>query len=122
MARDFRRKEAKSGGDQIGESDDRQHSASDFHLGVPRTGDKTFREKRNEEQQRQSHAAEPPRDGRPSGSRGRVLGKLEEENAGGRKHGAGKKIAAAENQRNAILGALKADKSQCGENESQQRG
>src|ERR1700723_4222945 len=116
MARDFRWQAAKSGSNQIGGTDHRQQGSGDFRFRMPRTGNKALREERDEEQQRQCHAAEPPSDGRPSGSRGRVLRKLKEENAGSREHGAGEEIAAAENQRDAILGALKTDKSQRGEN------
>ena len=122
MAGDLRRKPAKSRGDQIGETDHRQQSAGDFPFRVPRTRDEAFHEKGDKEQQRQSHAAEPPSDRRPGGSRGSVLRELEEENAGGREHGARKKIAAAKNQRDAILGALEADERQRGENERQERG
>src|SRR5580704_7759761 len=122
MARDFGRQAAKRGGDQVRERDDGQQGTADLHFRVARTRYEAFREKSDKEQQRQNHAAEPPGDRRPRRARGRILCELEKKNAGSGENGPRKQIAAAENQRNAILCALKTYEGERGKHESQQSG
>src|SRR5579863_4080173 len=122
MARDFWRKAAKRGGDQVGERDDGQQGAADLYFRVARTRDEAFRKEGDKEQQRQNHSAEPPGDGRPGRSRGRILRELKKEHTGSREYGAGEQISATEDQRDAILCTLKTYEGQRGEHESQQSG
>jgi len=72
------------------------------------TRDETFDEQRNDEQQCQDHAADPPGHWRPGESQSGVRQELKEEHTDGSEDGAGKKEAGAENEGNAILGSLEA--------------
>src|SRR6266699_7280114 len=97
MPRDFRRQTAKSGGQHIGQGDHRQQRAGNLAARMRRTREEVLDQKRHHEQERQDHAAKPPRDGRPKEPRG-VWKELKEENAGGGQDSAGKKESSAENQ------------------------
>src|SRR5882762_11505402 len=84
---------------------------------MPRTRDETFNEQRNDEQQRQDHAADPPGNRRPRKAQSGVREELKEEHAGSDDDRAGKKEAGAENQGDAILSSLKAHQSHGREDE-----
>jgi len=120
MAGDFRGQVAKSDGDEIGETDDGQKGAGDLCFRMPRTRNKAVHEQSHQKQESQNHPAEPPGDGSQSDAHGRILQELKEENAGGRQDGSGQKIATAEYQGDAVLGALETDESESGKNEGQQ--
>jgi len=79
-------------------------------------------DQRDDEEKTENDAADPPGNGRPANVDGRLLLKLEEEQAGRSENSAGEEKAGAEDQGNAVLRALKADEGYGGEDECEQAG
>ena len=120
MTRDFRRQTAQSGGDQIRHADDGEKCAGDFNTGMAGAREKVLDEKGNDEKEGEKHAADPPGDrGQQETQRG--FGReLKEKNTGSGKNGARKKETRAEDQRDAVLRALKTNESDGGKHEREQ--
>jgi len=119
VRRHLRRQTAESGREDIGQNDGGQQGTGNLPPWVARTGDEMFNQQRDNEEQRQHHAADPPCNRRPKEPDRRNRKELKEENACGSKNGAGKKKASAENQGDAILGPLKAHQSDSGKDEGE---
>ncbi len=120
MARDFGRQAAKRSGEHIGNRNDGEQSAGDLPARVPRTGHEVFNQQRGNHEQRQYHAADPPGEGRPEETLGRVGQKLKKEHTGGDQDSAGEKKTGAENQRDTILSPLEANEGHSGEYKGEQ--
>src|SRR5206468_2197491 len=119
MRGNLRRQTAQCCGECIRQDDDGQQGSRDFPARMAGTRDETFNEQRNDEQEGEDHAADPPGNRRPKKSQWGVRQKLKKEHTGRGEDGAGKKEAGAENQGDAILGSLKTNESHGREDESQ---
>jgi hypothetical protein len=78
--------------------------------------------KRRGEKHSEQQPADPPGDGRPQKPDLILMDELKEKNAGGDQRSAGKQEARAQDQGDAVLGALEADEGYGGEDESENPG
>src|SRR5580692_9929795 len=89
---------------------------------MTRARQKMFDEEGDDQQQCQDDAADPPGNWSPPHMHGCFLQELKEEDTGGGEDGSGKQESGTEDQRDAVLGALKADQDDGSENEGEQTG
>jgi len=122
VARGFRRQAPQRGCDEVSHTDDGQQSSGNLDASVARTWKKMFDQESRDEEKGKEHAADPPRDRREQKAQWGVRRKVKEKGAGSGENGAGKKKAGAEDQGDAVLGALKADERDGGEDKGEQRG
>jgi len=83
VRRHFRGQLADGGAYDVGEKDDGEKCAGDFALGVARTRQEFFNEERDDQEEREDHAAEPKSYGRPMDLEDRLCRQVEKEEAGG---------------------------------------
>src|SRR5438876_7456036 len=86
---------------------------------MTRTREEALNEECHDEQKRENHAAEPPGNGRPLNPQRHVRKELEKEHAGSGEDRTGKKKSGAEDQGNAVLGALETDQGYGSENKGE---
>src|SRR5215469_15937846 len=84
------------------------------------TRDKSLDKKRDDQQERKNHAAEPERDRGPMCVENWLVRDVEEEEAGCYKHRARQQKSRTKNQRDAVLGALKANEGDSRKNKGKQ--
>ncbi len=122
MRGNFRGKAAQRCGDQISRGHYGEQGAGDFAARVARTRQEMLNEQRDDEEQGENDAADPPGNWRPAQLHLGFLLELKEQKARRGEDGAGKKESCAEDQGDAVLRALKADEDDGGEHERQQAG
>src|SRR4030095_2419919 len=122
MRRGFAWQPPESRGDCIGQSDYAQKRSGDFNLRPPGTRHEVFHQQRHDQQQTKDDAANPQGNWHPLDTQLLFGRELKEKHAGTGENRARKHEPCAEDQRDAVLRTLEANKSNGGENKSQKAG
>src|SRR5262245_7722536 len=97
--------------DCVCQSDDAEQCARNFDFRSPSAGPEMLDEQRDYKQQTKNDAPDPQGNWRPLNPHLLLGGKLKEEKARASEHGTGKHEAGAQDQRDTVLSALKANES-----------